>query len=184
MEPPYQAVELVLDNAFGDIRCKLADYNFDSYFFSSRYRDDRSLVQNAGKIAQGNLILLWKSAWQTAWSKVNKEYRQELFSQQTELALLTDELEKVYEQNALLSGKIAWYQSELVRVDETSKDDLHRCNQFFHLLDEEYLAALNKQLNNVLQEKNDCDALLQLFACAELKNQREELMNLTQMYTG
>ncbi|RNM02866.1 hypothetical protein EF878_18965 [Dickeya undicola] len=184
VKPSYQIVELVLDKAFGDIRCKLADYTFDSYFFSSRYCADRKLIRSAGVRAHDCLTQLWKSAWQTALSKVDKEYRQELLSQQTELALLADELEKVYEQKALLSEKIAWHQSELIRVYETSKEDLHRCNQFFHLLNEEYLAALNKQLNGVLQANNDCDALLQIFACAELKNQREELMNLAQMYTG
>ncbi|NHX33372.1 hypothetical protein HA388_25555, partial [Escherichia coli] len=65
-----------------------------------------------------------------------------------------------------------------------SKEDLARCKQFVHFLDKEYLNTLSARLDSVFQEQDNCDALLQVLSCVALKNQREDLMNLTEKYSG
>ena len=109
---------------------------------------------------------------------------QEQRDQEIKIALLEDDRKRAVEKQTLLSGEIESYNTELNRVNETSQDDQNRCKQFIELLDEEYLAALTTQLDRVFIEDDDCDSLLQLFTCAELKNQREDLVNLIQTNPG
>lgn len=184
MSPSQQTIETELDNAFGAIRSKLDNYTFNAYLFTNRYEQDKSLVKNAGELAKSKLIALWKSAWDTALRQVDDMYKQEQRNQKIKLALLKEDRQRANDKQALLILKIESCNTELNRVKETSQDDLNRCKQFIELLNEEYLAALTTQLERVFFEDDDCDSLLQLFACAELKNQREDLINLTQTNPG
>lgn len=184
--PSQQTIETELDNAFGAIRSKLDNYTFGTYlnFFANGYEQDKLLVKKASELAKVNLIALWKSAWHTALSQVDNMYMQEQRDQEIKIALLEDDRKRAVEKQTLLSGEIESYNTELNRVNETSQDDQNRCKQFIELLDEEYLAALTTQLDRVFIEDDDCDSLLQLFTCAELKNQREDLVNLIQTNPG
>ncbi|MFH7099029.1 hypothetical protein ACHWI2_41830, partial [Klebsiella pneumoniae] len=70
-----------------------------------------------------------------------------------------------------------------MKIATDSQEDLARCEQFVHFLDEEYLNTLNERLDSAFRERDDCDALLQILSCVALKNQREDLMNLTEKYS-
>ena len=182
LKPQQQDIEAALDDAFESIRYKLNNYTFDTYLFPSRYRADSVLVHNAGEQARENLIQLWISAWRKAINQVDNAYKEKLFRQQTKLAQLDNDRQNKYEEKIFLSGEITRHETELTLVNETMHDDLNRCEQLVHMLDEEYLIELSKQLDGVFQEKDDCDALLQLLACSELENQRKDLLNLTQKH--
>jgi len=182
--PSQQTIETELDNAFGAIRSKLDHYTFDAYLFTNRYEQDKSLVKKTGELAKDNLIALWKSAWHTALSQVDNMYKQEQRNQKIKLASLEEDQQRENDERALLSLEIESCNTELNHVKKTSQDDLDRCEQFIELLNKEYRDALTTQLELVFFEDDDCDSLLQLFACAELKNQREDLINLTQQNPG
>ena len=182
IEPCKQDVKTVLDDAFGAIRYKLNDFTFDTYLFSGRYAEDKKTLTTAGDRADANITTLWKSAWLTALNQADDFYRREYISLQTELDMLDSELHEAEKKEAFLRERIRQCHHEREQVIETSKDDMNRCSQFVDLLNEEYLAALDKQLNDVFQEKDSCNALMQLFSAVELKNNRDELMNLSKFY--
>ncbi len=94
------------------------------------------------------------------------------------------------EQNKSLQKQVSLKQQavscedELKKIAVESQEDLVRCEQFVHFLDEEYLKTLSTRLDSAFQERDDCDALLQFLSCVALKNQREDLLNLTEKYSG
>ena len=178
LEPDIDVINDVLDDAFGSIRAKLADYTFATYLFSSNYRSDRDSVRNAGRNSEIELTHLWKSAWMIAKEKVDTELRTEQENETISLEILQAERERSVEQQAVLQREIKAKEAELVRIVSASQEDLERCDRFVHLLDEEYLDALTKRMDTAMQDDDRCESLLGLLSCVELRDQREQLMDL------
>ena len=171
-------VRNILDNAFAPIRSTLAGYYIDKYFFDDSYNKDYASVFEAGEAAEKKLRLAWQEAWLTALKKVDKEHKEEQKAARTELSISTEERSRSVAQMELMTKEISANEAERQRIVRTSKEDLERCERFVHLLDEEYLEELRGRMNTVYDTDDECESLLQLFWCVELKNQREELMEL------
>ncbi len=120
-----------------------------------------------------------KAAAENVWN----EYKSELTNEGMTLDVLREEQNKSLRQKTSLEQQIASLEDELVKIATDSQEDLARCEQFVHFLDEEYLNTLNERLDSAFRERDDCDALLQILSCVALKNQREDLMNLTEKYS-
>lgn len=184
IEPTRQAVQGILDESFSAIRCTLNDYWSGTYFISANYLSDKNSVIHAANKAKEEVIRLWISQWMAAAERVLNEYQNELTKEEIFLNVLRSEQNKSLQQQTSLEQQIDSYKDDLKKIASDSKEDLARCNRFVHFLDEEYLNTLNERLDSAFQESNDCDALLQILSCVALKNQREDLMNLTEKYSG
>jgi hypothetical protein len=184
IEPTRQAVQDILDENFSAIRFTLNDYWIDTYLSSANYLSDKNSVIHAADRAKAEVIRLWTSQWKAAAENVWNEYKSELTNEGMTLDVLRGEQNKSLRKKTSLEQQAASQEDELEKIATDSQDDLARCEQFVHFLDEEYLNTLNERLDSAFQERDDCDALLQILSCVALKNQREDLMNLTEKYSG
>lgn len=184
IEPTRQAVQDILDGNFSAIRYTLNDYWIDTYFSSANYSSDKNSVIHAADNAKVEVIRLWTSKWIAAAENVHNEYKSELTKERMALDELRVEQNKSLQRQASLEQQTDSRENELKKIATDSQEDLARCEQFVHFLDEEYLNTLNERLDSAFQERDDCDALLQILSCVALKNQREDLMNLTEKYSG
>ncbi len=167
-----------IDKAFGEIRRKISGYTFDMYVFSSNYQEDLAAVHEAAKAATESLITLWRDVWWRSLANVHETLRYEIDKAQVQLALDECELKKAQEKTGRISLQLACCRAERERMEEMAREDLERCDKLIHFLDEEYLSGLRGRMHSALQDDDDCDALLQVLSCVELKSQREDLMNL------
>ncbi|EIU9996761.1 hypothetical protein [Escherichia coli] len=184
VEPTRQAVQDILDENFSAIRYRLNDYWIDTYLSSANYLSDKNSVIHAADNAKVEVIQLWTSQWMAAAENVHNQYKSELTKDGVILEELRVEQNKSLQKQISLKQQAVSCEDELKRIAVESQEDLVRCEQFVHFLDEEYLKTLSTRLDSVFQERDDCDALLQVFSCVALKNQREDLMNLTEKYSG
>lgn len=184
IEPTRQAVQDILDEKFSAIRYKLNDYWIDTYLSSANYSSDKNSVIHAADNAKAEVIRLWVSQWKAAAENVWNEYKSELTKEGITLDVLRGEQNKSLRQQTSLEQQTDSHKVQLEKIATDSQDDLARCEQFVHFLDEEYLDTLSERLGSAFQERDDCDALLQILSCVALKNQREDLMNLTEKYSG
>jgi hypothetical protein len=184
IEPTRQAVQDILDEKFSAIRYTLNDYWIDTYLSSANYSSDKNSVIHAADNAKAEVIRLWVSQWKAAAENVWNEYKSELTKEGITLDVLRGEQNKSLRQQTSLEQQTDSHKVQLEKIATDSQDDLARCEQFVHFLDEEYLNTLSERLGSAFQERDDCDALLQILSCVALKNQREDLMNLTEKYSG
>lgn len=178
--PEACAVQEELEKAFRAIRRKVTGYTFDMYVFSSNYREDLAAVHKAAVAATSSLITLWRDAWWRSLADVHKTLQCELGKAQAQLQLDEYELKKAMEKKERFSLQLAWCRAERERIEEVAREDLERCDKLIHFLDEEYLFGLRGRMHCALQDEDECDAFLQVLSCVELKNQREDLMNLNE----
>lgn len=183
IEPTRQEVQDILDENFNAIRYRLNDYWIDAYLSSANYSSDKNSVIYAADNAKSEVIRLWTSQWMAAAENAHNEYKNELTKEVMNLDVLRVEQNNALRQQTYLKQQTATCKDELKKIAVESQEDLDRCEQFVHFLDEEYLNTLNTRLNSALQEQDNCDALLQILSCVALKNQREDLMNLTEKYS-
>lgn len=183
IEPTRQVVQDILDEKFSAIRYTLNDYWIDTYLSSANYSSDKNSVIHAADNAKEEVIRLWTSQWMTAAENVWNEYKSELTKEAMTLDVLRVEQNKSLQRQTSLEQQIASHKDDLKKIATDSKEDLARCKRFVHFLDEEYLNTLNERLDSAFQERDDCDALLQILSCVALKNQREDLMNLTEKHS-
>lgn len=184
IEPTRQEVQDILDENFSAIRYTLSDYLINPYLSSANYLSDKKRVIYAADNAKSEVIRLWASQWMAAAEYVHNEYKNELTKEVINLDVLRVEQNKSLRQQTSFEQQTASCKDELKKIAVESQEDLDRCEQFVHFLDEEYLNTLNTRLNSAFQERDNCDALLQILSCVALKNQREDLMNLTEKYSG
>ncbi|MEA9395733.1 hypothetical protein [Lelliottia amnigena] len=184
IEPTRQAVQDILDEKFSAIRYTLNDYWIDTYLSSANYSSDKNRVIHAADNAKAEVIRLWVSQWKAAAENVWNEYKSELTKEGITLDVLRGEQNKSLRQQTSLEQQTDSHKVQLEKIATDSQEDLARCEQFVHFLDEEYLNTLSERLGSAFQERDDCDALLQILSCVALKNQREDLMNLTEKYSG
>ncbi|WP_429169206.1 hypothetical protein [Aeromonas rivipollensis] len=184
VEPTRQSVQDILDENFSSIRYTLNDYWIDTYLSSSNYSSDKNSVIHAADNAKEEVIRLWTSQWMAAAEDVHNEYKSELTKEGMTLDVLRVEHNKSLRQQTSLEQQTASREDELKKIAVESQEDLARCEQFVHFLDEEYLNTLNTCLDSAFQERDNCNALLQILSCVALKNQREDLMNLTEKHSG
>ncbi|EKN5950046.1 TPA: hypothetical protein PXP68_003726 [Yersinia enterocolitica] len=184
IEPTRQAVQDILDEKFSAIRYTLNDYWIDAYLSSANYSSDKNRVIHAADNAKAEVIRLWTSQWKAAAENVRNEYKSELTKEGITLDMLRGEQNKSLRQQTSLEQRTDSHKVQLEKIATDSQEDLARCEQFVHFLDEEYLNTLSERLDSAFQERDDCDALLQILSCVALKNQREDLMNLTEKYSG
>ncbi|MDK4217001.1 hypothetical protein ACSST1_10150 [Pantoea agglomerans] len=184
IEPTRQAVQDILDEKFSAIRYTLNDYWIDAYLSSANYSSDKNRVIHAADNAKAEVIRLWTSQWKAAAENVWNEYKSELTKEGITLDMLRGEQNKSLRQQTSLEQRTDSHKVQLEKIATDSQEDLARCEQFVHFLDEEYLNTLSERLDSAFQERDDCDALLQILSCVALKNQREDLMNLTEKYSG
>lgn len=177
-EPKIDDLRGILDQSFSSIRIKLSNYKIDTYIFSSNYKEDYHKVTEAGNDAKSKIENLWMGAWLTALNNVDTIYREDHRMLQFELEVASMEYDRSCTLQAQVEGASSKNRIELNRIVSTSQEDLERCDRFVQFLDEEYLAALSKKMDRVLNIDDNSDALLQLLSCFDLKNQREELMEL------
>ncbi|MEI7201604.1 MULTISPECIES: hypothetical protein [Pectobacterium] len=184
IEPTRQAVQDILDEKFSAIRYTLNDYWIDTYLSSANYSSDKNRVIHAADNAKAEVIRLWTSQWKVAAENVWNEYKSELTKEGITLYVLRGEQNKSLRQRTSLEQQTDSHKVQLEKIAADSQEDLARCEQFVHFLDEEYLNTLSERLDSAFQERDDCDALLQILSCVALKNQREDLMTLTEKYSG
>ncbi len=184
VEPTRQAVQDILDENFSAIRYTLNDYWIDTYLSSVNYSSDKNSVIHAADNAKVEVIRLWTSQWMAAAENVHNEYKSELTKEGMTLDVLRVEQNKSLRQQTSLEKQTASREDELKKIAVESQEDLARCEQFVHFLDEEYLNTLNTRLDSAFQERDNCNSLLQILSCVALKNQREDLMNLTKKHSG
>ncbi|EPZ2438608.1 hypothetical protein AB7185_15295 [Providencia rettgeri] len=184
IEPTRQEVQDILDEKFNAIRYTLDDYWIDAYLSSANYLSDKNSVIYAADNAKAEVIRLWTSQWMAAAENVRNEYKSELSKERMTLDVLRVEQNKSLRRQTSLEQQIVSHKDDLKKIAAASKEDLARCKQFVHFLDKEYLNTLSARLDSVFQEQDNCDALLQVLSCVALKNQREDLMNLTEKYSG
>ena len=178
--PEACVVQEELDKAFGEIRRKISGYTFDVYVFSSNYQEDLAAVHTAAKAATCSLITLWRDAWWRSLADVHKTLQCELGKAQARLQLDEYELKKAMEKKERFSLQLACCRAERERIEDVAREDLERCDKLILFLDEEYLSGLRGRMHCALQNEDECDAFLQVLSCVELKNQRENLMNLNE----
>ncbi|MCS3430233.1 hypothetical protein [Klebsiella sp. BIGb0407] len=184
IEPTRQAVQEILDEKFSAIRYTLNDYWIDAYLSSDNYSSDKNRVIHAADNAKAEVIRLWTSQWMAAAENVLNECKSEFTKEERTLDMLQVEKDKSIRRKTSLEQQLTSHKDDLKKIATDSKEDLARCKRFVHFLDEEYLNTLNERLDSAFQERDDCDALLQILSCVALKNQREDLMNLTEKYSG
>ena len=184
VEPTRQAVQNILDENFSAIRYTLNSYWIDTYLSSANYSSDKNSVIHAADNAKVEVIQLWTSQWMSAAENVHNEYKSELTEEGMTLDVLRLEQSKSLQQQTSLEQQTASREDELKKIAVELQENLARCEQFVHFLDEEYLNTLNTRLDSAFQERDNCYALLQILSCVALKNQREDLLNLTEKYSG
>lgn len=176
-------VRNLLDDEFGAIRSKLSDYWIDTYLSSDNYQKDLRLVHDAGEEAQKKLVKHWVDAWLESLKKVHGDYLSEQHALQNDLEVKIFERDKSCQQQEEIKYEQAALRTELEHVNQRAKEDLERCERFENFLDEEYLSELNDRMDTIHGTSDECDALLQLLSCVELKYQRDEFMELNKQNT-
>ena len=175
-EPDREDIEKIIDDELDNIHNKLNDYWFDKYFRTANYEIDKNNAIRAANTAEQKLTELWRIAWILTLEEVNKQLHDQKSNAQSAMAIDTDEKEKLCKQLTLVQAHIANLDSEKLHIENTTKEDLQRCDQFDIFLNEEYSTTLDRKMEIISTTNDDCAALLQLLSCVELKKQREEFM--------
>lgn len=178
LEPEAGDLGQLADRAFADIQSRLDTYWIDSYFSLAQFRTDRRAVVDAGLGGEGAVRQCLANAWYAALAEVERQLQDDLNAARSRLTLLGIERDAVDKEHQANSKRIDRANAELREVRQEAEQDLVRCAKFFHLLDEEYLAALNAKLDSALVADDDCDALLQIFACEDMRRQRRDVLNM------
>lgn len=178
VEPAMHTKQLLLDDSFGSVRGALNNYWFETYWRSSNFLNDRNDIFNAGETAKNKLLTLFEDAWIAALTQVNEQLRKDHCVAEIDRLTFNEERAKVLKLQSTTEKEVVKGRAELVRIHHNSEQDLERCGKFIHLLDEEYLAALDEKLDAVVRTDDVCDAMLQILSCCEMKKQREDLMNM------
>ena len=178
IEPEMRTIEPLLDDSFRSIRTTLNEYWVDTYWNSSNFAIDLKSVRNAGKAAKEKILTHVEDAWITALTQVDKQLREEHCLAEFDRLTFSDEREKVLKLQSAIEQEKAQGQVELEKIHNNSEQDLERCDRFVHLLDEEYLAALDDKLNIAVLTDDACDALLQIISSQEMIKQYEDMKNI------
>ncbi|ENV1394588.1 hypothetical protein ACE25A_001926 [Vibrio cholerae] len=178
VEPESDSVRNIINEEFHSIRQKLDGYVIDRYIFSSNYLDDKECVEKAEYKARSRIFLLWRMAFLNALAKLKKNLEDKRERLSAELSISYDEKNRAENKSEILKLEIQRKKEELEISAIDGKEDLERCDRFIQILEEEYQAELSKNMHAALQEKDDCDSLMQMLNCVDLCNHSEELMNL------
>ena len=178
--PPSElrVVRDILDDEFGSIRSKLSGYWFDTYLSADNYQKDLNHIRCSGEAAQKALAQHKVNGLLAALNKVHSGYLSDQRAAQIDLAEKISERDNSIQQQVRVKAAHSNLCTERERIAQRSSEDLERCERFEYLLDEEYLSELNERMVTIFDSCDDCDALLQLLSCMELKHQREALMEL------
>jgi predicted nucleic acid-binding Zn-ribbon protein len=171
-------IEKILDETFSDIRNTLDNYYFDKYFFDDNYKKDYASVCRAGEAAKEKIQEHWKKAWINSLEIINKKYNNSLKKAINEISIDRQEHETLSKELEEITKKISENEKNLEKIFQDSKNDLERCDRFVSLLNESYLEEIKDRMDSIYKNKDDCDALLQILSFTEMKNQRENLMEL------
>lgn len=178
VKPEMSTIEPILDDAFGSIRATLNDYWFDRYLSSSNFAIDLKGVCSAGETAKEKILTRIEDAWITALTQVDKQLREKHCAAEFDRLTFSEERDKVLKLQSAIEKEKSQGQIELEKIHHNSEQDLERCDRFVHLLDEEYLAALDDKLNIAVLTDDACDALLHIISFEEMRKQREDLINM------
>lgn len=183
IKPEQSIIQSILDDAFESIRRKIDDYLFDTYWISSNYRSDLEQVRNSGKEAIENLVELWLKSWIEARIELDKEFKSKIHILKLRLNSILEERENAYKRLKQVKLIAQRKSDELKRNTHVAEEDLERCDRFVQILEQEYLAALTKQMVMAFEEKDDCNSLIQILSCIDLISHREDLMILSEKKT-
>lgn len=178
VEPEMSTIEPILDDSFGSIRATLNEYWLDRYLSSSNFAIDLNSVRSASETAKEKILKQFEDAWITAMAQVDKQIREEHYAAESDQLIFTEERDQALKLQSAIKKEKAQGQIERKKIDHNWEQDLERCDKFVHLLDEEYLAALNDKLNIAVPADDVCDALLHIISFEEMKKQREDIMNM------
>ena len=175
-EPDREDIEKIINDELCSIHSKLDGYWFDKYFKTANYEADKNNAIHAANTAKQKLTELWRIAWILALQEVDKQLRKYKSDAQSQVAIYNNEKEILCKQLAAAKAHIDKLHSEKLCIENITKEDLQRCDQFDIFLNEEYATTLHQKMEAIFTTDDDCSSLLQLLSCAELKNQREEFM--------
>lgn len=178
VEPEISTIESILDDSFGSIRATLNEYWFDRYLSSSNFAIDLNSVRSAGEKAKEKILKQFKDGWIMAMVQVDKQIREKHYAAEFDQLIFTEERDKTLKLQNTIKQEKAQGQIEREKIYQNWEQDLERCDKFVHLLDEEYLAALNDKLNIAVPADDACDALLHIISFEEMRKQREDLMSM------
>lgn len=177
-EPDPEFIQNLIDDELSSVRAKLDSYWFDKYFSTSSYESDKADVLRAGREAEKKLTQLWRTAWILSLQEVDQQLRKRKMAFEFQVAIHKNEKQNSIKTLSALQESLASLKKEQIRIEYNTQEDLQRCEQLDQLLDEEYFIALNRKMDEIFTINDDCDSLLQLLHCVELKYQREELIKL------
>ncbi len=183
-DPDEQSKEDLLSKSFFDIHNKLNDYTVNWYLLVENYKKDLAMVRESSEKAKIQLTELFTARWMEAQKNADIELREELRREENDFSSAIDEQSKILNQQNLLAPRRLQLINNLIDITRRGEEDLERCDRFTHLLDEEYLQALDHQMDGVAQTEDDCDALLILLSCEEMRHQRKNLIAMEAKRTG
>jgi len=169
----------ILDEVFSSITSTLEGYYISKYFLDDNYKKDYTAVCRAGEVAKERIEECWKAAWINALKAINKKHKELLKKFTDEHSINMHERDILCIDLKEVEQQILNNEKKLTRITQESKDDLERCDQFIHLLNESYLEEIKNRMDSIYKNKDDCDAVLQLLSLTELASQRKELMELS-----
>lgn len=182
--PDSKVIEASIINDFGPVRQKLNDYWWDTYFSSDNYHDDLMRVRVAGDDARVSLVALWHQQWLMALRSAERMALKEAKEAQVQAAIYEQEYQQSVVRHGVLEQGIIDKRAERKHIEQSSKEDLERCERFVGLLGEEYGVALNERYDDALAEDDDSEALLRLFSCLALSQQYHDFVAYNQRSDG
>ena len=179
LEPEVFDLKLLVEKTFADIRTRLDDYWLDTYLNEVQFRTDLNAVLHAFLKSYNAVHQRMADAWFEALAEVGRELQADLETAESQLLHSTTERNTVNRKYQAIGAKIGQASAALKNVRQEAEEDLIRCEKLFHLMDEEYLAALNAKFDMALVANDDCEALLQILACEGMRQQRNDFLELS-----
>lgn len=179
-EPDLEFIQNLIDDELSSVRAKLDSYWFDKYFSTSSYESDKADVVRASSEAEKKLTQLWRVAWTLSLQEVDQQLHKRKIALEFQVAIHNNEKRNSIKTLTALQASLVSLDNEQIRIEHNTQEDLQRCEQLDKFLDEEYFIALDRKVDEIFTINDDCDALLQLLHCVELKYQHAEFITLNQ----
>lgn len=177
--PEPSVIGEIIYDAFAEIRQQLDAYLFERYVFTDNYKKDKEAVIAAHNVALEAVLRRWATPWKDSLKATELDKGKTLKELKRRLRNLLEQRSETIKLLVSAREDISGHRQALISLDLTMQEDLKRCQQYLRLLDEEYLAQLQRTLDQITGSANDVDALSMAFGSIALVQQRTSLLEMS-----
>src|SRR5690606_37540109 len=140
---------------------------------------DKEAVIAAHNVALEAVLRRWATPWKDSLKATELDKGKTLKELKRRLRNLLEQRSETIKLLVSAREDISGHRQALISLDLTMQEDLKRCQQYLRLLDEEYLAQLQRTLDQITGSANDVDALSMAFGSIALVQQRTSLLEMS-----